>query len=215
MAGTRLVRGVEVRAGNEHTVKHTQPGPLQTLDDLPPDKKPQLVRGDVSFGNDPLMTALEARCQPYLFKLSKNVKRHINRLFRQSGWADAGQGGEGMDGKLALACWGRQRRVVVIHRALTGEVMMTGEDDGQHVLAFIEADKKAGKGITGYKYPVRVTNTDYEILSLGQLYRDRADAENAFDELKNPWGWGGGVGVAVRITGGVCLARREAITSRA
>jgi len=30
-----------------------------------------------------------------------------------------------------------------------------------------------------------VTNSDYEILSLGQLYRDRADAENAFDELKN------------------------------
>ena len=27
--------------------------------------------------------------------------------------------------------------------------------------------------------------------SLGQLYRDRADAENAFDELKNQWGWGG------------------------
>ncbi len=28
-------------------------------------------------------------------------------------------------------------------------------------------------------------------VSLGQLYRDRADAENAFDELKNQWGWGG------------------------
>jgi hypothetical protein len=30
-----------------------------------------------------------------------------------------------------------------------------------------------------------------QILSLGQLYRDRADAESAFDELKNQWGWGG------------------------
>jgi hypothetical protein len=38
---------------------------------------------------------------------------------------------------------------------------------------------------------VLVTNTDYEVLSLAQLYRDRADAENAFDELKNQWGWGG------------------------
>jgi hypothetical protein len=27
--------------------------------------------------------------------------------------------------------------------------------------------------------------------TLGQLYRDRADCENAFDELKNQWGWGG------------------------
>jgi hypothetical protein len=28
-------------------------------------------------------------------------------------------------------------------------------------------------------------------LGLGQLYRDRADCENTFDELKNQWGWGG------------------------
>ena len=58
MAGTRLVLGVEVRAENEHTAKHTQPGLLQALDDLPPGKTPQLVRGDSAFGNDPLMTAL-------------------------------------------------------------------------------------------------------------------------------------------------------------
>ena len=29
------------------------------------------------------------------------------------------------------------------------------------------------------------------MLSIAQLYRDRADGENAFDELKNQWGWGG------------------------
>lgn len=71
------------------------------------------MRGDSAFGNDPLMTALEARRQPYLFKLklSKNVKRHISSLFRQSGWADAGQGWEGMDGELALAGWETKRRV--------------------------------------------------------------------------------------------------------
>jgi hypothetical protein len=28
-------------------------------------------------------------------------------------------------------------------------------------------------------------------LTLAQRYRDRADAENACDELKNQWGWGG------------------------
>ena len=36
-----------------------------------------------------------------------------------------------------------------------------------------------------------VTSTAYPILTLAQLYRDRADAENNFDELKNQWGWGG------------------------
>ena len=151
------------------------------------------MRGDSAFGNDPLMTAREERGQPYLFKLklTKNVKCHIARLFRQSGGSDAGQGWEGMAGERALTGWERKRRVVVIRRALSGEVMMSGEDDGPQVRAFIEADQKAGKSLTGDEYAVRVTRTDDAILSLGPLYRDRADAENAFDELKNPWGWGG------------------------
>lgn len=193
MAGLRQVIGVEVCAGNEHTAKHAQPGLLRTLDALPPERKPKLVRGDNAFGNDPLMTALEERQQPYLFKLklSKNVKRYIGSLFRQSGWTDAGQGWEGKDGELALTGWQHKRRIVVLRRPLVGEVMVESEDDGQQVLAFVEADRKGGKGITGYEYAVLVTNTDYEVLSLGQLYRDRADAENAFDELKNQWGWGG------------------------
>ncbi|MFO0699398.1 MAG: transposase [Nitrospira sp.] len=36
-----------------------------------------------------------------------------------------------------------------------------------------------------------VTNLSLEIRTLAQLYRDRADSENTFDELKNQWGWGG------------------------
>jgi hypothetical protein len=65
------------------------------------------------------------------------------------------------------------------------------DDGGQLMLSFIEANRKRGKEIAGYEYAVFVTNTRYGILTLGQLYRDRADAENAFDELKNQWGWGG------------------------
>ena len=37
-----------------------------------------------------------------------------------------------------------------------------------------------------YEYAVLVTSTSHAILTLAQLYRDRADAENNFDELKNP-----------------------------
>ena len=42
-----------------------------------------------------------------------------------------------------------------------------------------------------------VTDVDYELGAIGQLYRDRCDGEdlgfcqNGFDELKNQWGWGG------------------------
>ena len=30
-----------------------------------------------------------------------------------------------------------------------------------------------------------------DAIALSQLYRDRGDCENIFDELKNQWGWGG------------------------
>ena len=192
MAGLRLVLGVEVHAGNEHSSKHGQPGLLKILDALPPAKKPRLVRGDNGYGTDGLMSALEEREQPYLFKLklSKNVKRHISRLCDEADWTDAGQGWEGKAGQLALQGWSGKRRVVVLRRPLTGE-KVAQDDSGQLMLSFIDANRKRGKEITGYEYAVLVTNTGYEILSLGQLYRDRADAENAFDELKNQWGWGG------------------------
>jgi hypothetical protein len=60
------------------------------------------------------MGELEARAQPYLFKLrlSKNVKRHIERLFRVLGWTDAGQGWKGIDCELALTGWEDRRRVL-------------------------------------------------------------------------------------------------------
>jgi hypothetical protein len=41
------------------------------------------------------------------------------------------------------------------------------------------------------EYAVLVTSLPLKVLSIAQLYRDRADCENCFDELKNQWGWGG------------------------
>ena len=37
-------------------------------------------------------------------------------------------------------------------------------------------------------YAVLVTDVSYPIEAVAQLYRDRADCENGFDELKNQWG---------------------------
>ena len=66
-------------------------------------------------------------------------------------------------------------------------MLIAAKDDLQLSLAFIES--KATAAAT--EYAVLVTSTDYEVRALAQLYRDRADAENNFDELKNQWGWGG------------------------
>jgi hypothetical protein len=56
------------------------------------------------------MRELEARAQPYLFKLrlSKNVKRHIERLFRVSGWATPARAGKGSTARWRLPA-GRTR----------------------------------------------------------------------------------------------------------
>jgi len=193
MAGMRLVLGADVCAGNQQTAYHSQPGLLRVLDGLPSERKPRLLRGDTAFGTDSLMSELESRSQDFLFKLklTKNVKRHISKLFNRTGWTDAGKGWEGQDGELTLHGWKCKRRVVVLRRPIKNEIVVEGRSEGQLFLAFVDSGRKKGKEITGYEYAVLVTNTDYEILSLGQLYRDRADAENAFDELKNQWGWGG------------------------
>ena len=81
MAGLRFVLSVEVHAGNEHPAKHTQSGLIKMLDGLSASRRPKLIRNDSTFGNDSIMTVLEERKQPYMFKLklTKNVKRHIAR----------------------------------------------------------------------------------------------------------------------------------------
>lgn len=38
---------------------------------------------------------------------------------------------------------------------------------------------------------VLVTDLDHQILPLAQLYRDRGNCGNIFDEMKNQWGWCG------------------------
>jgi hypothetical protein len=189
MANTRLALRVDVMAGNETAPLHSMPGIWAWLDSLPRNERPALLRGDVAYGNESVLREAETRDQPYLskLKLTSNVKALIKKLFRQSGWEDAGQGWEGMEDSLTLSGWTRARRVVVLRRKLTGEMLLTGKDEPQGKFAFIEGDVPTAR----YEYAVLVTSTAHPILTLAQLYRDRADSENNFDELKNQWGWGG------------------------
>ena len=189
MANTRLALRVEVMAGNETAPKHSMPGLWAWLDTLPKEERPTLLRGDIAYGNEGVLCEAEARDQDYLskLKLTSNVKRMIKKLFQQGLWEDAGQGWEGIEDTLALSGWSRVRRVVVLRRKLTGEMLLTEKDAAQGTFAFIEGEVPTAR----YEYAVLVTSTTHPILTLAQLYRDRADSENNFDELKNQWGWGG------------------------
>src|SRR5437588_12884434 len=85
--------------------------------------------------------------------------------------------------------WSRQRRVVLLRRQFNRPLaLLDRTDPGQPLLGFAEV---LGGKQEVWEDAALVTSLDSEILTLGQLYRDRADCENAFDELKNHWGWGG------------------------
>jgi hypothetical protein len=189
MANTRLALAVDVLPGNETAPMHSMPGIWAWLDALPKEARPALLRGDVAYGSESVMREAEARDQPYLTKrrLTKHVKHLIKTWFRSNEWEEAGQGWDGVEDTLMLSGWSRRRRVIVLRRPLTGEMLLTGKDDDQGLFDFMESDVPT----TRDEYAVLVTSTPHEILTLGQLYRDRADAENTFDELKNQWGWGG------------------------
>jgi hypothetical protein len=81
LANLRLVLAVEVAPGDEHSSKHSAPGLWKLVDGLEAGLRPWLIRGDVGFGNEPVMREAEQRAQPYVFKLrlTTGVKRAIER----------------------------------------------------------------------------------------------------------------------------------------
>ena len=192
IANVRLVLDAEVQNGKAHAARHSMPRLTTLLKTLAADQRPHLVRGDIAFGVDPVMSELEQMAQPYLFKLKQtaNVKRLIERLWRQTDWQAVGEGYQAASARLRLSGWSHDRRVVVVRRPVrqskAARAKKSDKPKGQDSLQF--GDMESG---TQWEYAVLVTNSDHDLSAIGKLYRDRADCENGFDELKNQWGWGG------------------------
>jgi len=189
ISSMRLVLDVEVQSGKSHAAKHSLPRLRQLITGLAAEERPAMVRGDNAFGNEGVMVEMEAIGQCYLFKLRQTagVKRFIERNWCQSEWQNVGNGFHAVEGELRLTGWSYPRRVVVLRREMKGDLAVEVKSGTQPTLNFIDHSEK----IKLWEYAVLVTNTDYSLEALGQLYRDRADCENGFDELKNQWGWGG------------------------
>ena len=193
----RLVLDAQLEAGNRHSPVHARPGLLGLLQGMPQASRPRLVRGDCAFGNEGEMSALEAIGQPYLFKLrqSAGVKKLVQRLWTRRDWRSVGQGWDACEDVLRLMGWTQARRVIVLRRVRKLDLIIEakragrgkGKDQSQAELHFIDENEP----VKSWEYAVLVCNTHYELENIGQLYRDRADCENGFDEIKNQWGWGG------------------------
>lgn len=186
----RLCLDVEVRPGKETAGKYGAPGLWRLIDSLPRGSRPQLIRGDCAYGNEEMMLEAEKRNSPYLFKLrqTSKVKELIKALEKKGPWAAAGENWEGVEGSLRLSGWSQNRRVIVLRRRLT---LRDRWKTRKSKLSLLEWGGLFPVVSESYEYVVLVTSLDYDIEMIGELYRDRADVENCFDELKNQWGWGG------------------------
>lgn len=190
IGGVRLIADVVVKPGNQHSSKDSEPHLWPLLEPLPRAYWPRLVRGDKNWGTERNMMRCEQEGLAYLFKLrlTRGVRQAIEKTMGRVGWVDAGQGWMGHEAPLRLQGWSRSRRVIMLRRRLPQTLAVSGAHaDDQSDLFW--TDTTPGAAI--WEFAVVVSSLDLEIRSLAQLYRDRGDSENPFDELKNQWGWAG------------------------
>ena len=191
IANIRMILDVEVMPGNESASRYTRPALFSWLDSIPTDQRPQFIRGDCNFGTDAVMIDCETRDQAYLFKLkqTRNVKRLISQHMANGEWVHAGKGWQGVEDSIQLMGWKIPRRIIILRRKIKKEIGVVNKRSSGQQMEFNFAN--IGEKYEAYEYAVLVTTLKGEIISIAQHYRDRADSENDFDELKNQWGWSG------------------------
>ena len=188
----RLVLGVQVSSGKQHTSVHAKAALGRLLDELG-DKRPAMVRGDSGYGNEGILLELEGRNQPYLLRLRQtaNVQRLVARQFARQDWSRAdNQGCQMVEDQLQLHGWSKKRRVVVVRQRIRGGIARERRVDGKQLRLDL-AGPSVHEGERLWEYAVMVTDVASPLEAIGQLYRDRADCENGFDALKNQWGMSG------------------------
>ena len=182
VAGTRLCPVYRFRSGD--TVSAAQwLGAMGDAQRWLGEQKVWLNRGDLGFGQDAVMTWHEEKPDRphYLFKLklSSRVRAALHAVEETSWQGPATQGAWQLaEGEVQLTGWQRPRRVVFA-RQLQG--LVASEKNGEFW------------DLTKHEFAVYVTNLPetYMCWQIQMMYRERADVENVFDELKNQWGFGG------------------------
>jgi|GEM_PF-4186730 len=137
---------------------------------------------------------------PYLLDIALATEEHFERVFPEEPmalpWSNHTPLAEHDSSsihasEIKLDGWEQKRRVLFLRRELA--------DDGKRKRKIKTFQQLYLPGIlfsnmnegSKYEYSVLVTSLHGEILTLTQLYRDRATCENNFDELKNQWGRAG------------------------
>jgi hypothetical protein len=199
----RISLGVDVQSGKRHSGSCSMPRLWEIIDNLSDEKKPRLLRGDVGYGGDENMCEAERRDLKYLFKLRRT--KTVFALFRRHenghGWSSAEDGWEAMESTIQLSGWGKARRCILLRRpskdvkriAMATQPRRRGRPK-KNALMLVQTEFDFVEDKVGRYWDccALVTNDeDLDAASLQQVYRDRGDCENNFDEYKNQYGWGG------------------------
>lgn len=202
VANLRLSLGVEALPGKQHAAARGLPGMWRTLEKLPRSHWPTFLRGDCGYGSEAAMLECELRGLPYLFKLrhTPKVKELVAAAMReQGGWTDCGDGWEAMEAPLRLSGWSRTRRVALVREKPAAAPVprpASRRRRGRDRQGQLPLPGDGGEQCAPWcgKIAVLVASLDavaYPVVAMPRLYRERGDAENNYDELKNQWGWGG------------------------
>lgn len=181
-AGTRLCPVYRFRSGDAVSSTNWQEA-MGDAERWLGDRKVWLNRGDIGFGSDQIMDWHEQGLgRPmYLFKLkiTSNVKKALHEV-PEAHWQGPAVTGSWQvaEGTVQLMGWKRPRRVVFA-RQMQGSIL----------------SQKSGEfwDLNKHEFAVYVTNLplEHNAWNIQGMYRDRADCENVFDELKNQWGFNG------------------------
>lgn len=188
---TRIVLGVDVHPGDEHSRNYSMPALWEILDALPSSQKPRLIRGDIGYGTESIMLEAESRNQRFLFKIKRTstVRKEFDDLCKSAqNWSDAGCGWEASETQMTLKGWTKTRKCIFLRRPNKPDTRKVKSPQEQQEFAFVIETNPTRE----WDYEVLITNdTELTVSELSQLYRDRGDCENVFDEIKNQWGWSG------------------------
>jgi len=185
VAGTRLALHMRWRAGNTVSASQWEEAMEEVWSHPVARARLKLNRGDIGFGQEKVMAWHEAEAgrPDYLFKLklSSGVRRAVARI-DPSRWQPASSPIPGVEQiaetEIQLHGWSRKRRAVVVRT----------------VKPAVPGAQEEFWSLSEERVEVYVTNLSAEEVPGAHvvlLYRQRADAENVFDELKNQWGFAG------------------------
>ena len=166
----RMIANAWMRQGNTGATSNVKLFLEETLEILST-KKVGLIRCDSGFYSDDFLAELETKKLNYVtaVKFYPTIKKEVRNL---TTWISIKDGIEMCEFTYQSPDWKTARRMVAVRKNISKLKKATGK-----LLLFDEQ-------IQTYRYSVYVTNLDLPAEQIGEIYKQRGDAENRIKELK-------------------------------